>query len=325
MIMSNNFRVAVVQAGSILMDREACLAKALKLIDEAAAKGAKYVLFPEAFIPGYPRGLNFCASVGYRFPEGRKDWRRYWENSVPIPSKTIDALGAAARKNSIYLTVGIIERETEGSQGTVYCTIVYFGPDGTLLGKHRKLKPTGGERTIWGEGDGSTLKVIDTPYGRIGGLICWENYVPLARAAMYEQGLSIYIAPTADARDGWIASMQHIALEGRCFVMSANQYSTKESYPTDLACAKDLEDKPDIICRGASMIVNPLGEIIAGPALDGETILVADLDMDLVPESRFDFDVTGHYSLPNVFHLTVNTAKKQCVQFVDLSKEKEDK
>lgn len=318
---NKTLRVAVVQAASVLMDREACVKKAVKLIEEAAAKGAKLVVFPEAFIPCYPRGLNFCSSVGFRFPEGRKDWRRYWENSVTVPSETTDILAQAAEKNGVYLAIGVIERETEGSQGTVYCTLLYFGPDGKYLGKHRKLKPTAGERFIWGEGDGSTLTVIDTPYGKVGGLICWENYVPLARMAIYQQGISIYLAPTADARDGWIASMKHIALESRCFVIGCNQYVTKDMYPTDLESYSELEKCPDLICRGASMVVTPLGEVIAGPMVDGEGMLIADLDMNLVPESRFDFDVTGHYALPNVFQLQVNTEKKQFVVFKDKSKE----
>lgn len=317
----STIRVAVVQASSVLMNREESLNKALKLIDEAAKKGAKFVLFPEAFLSGYPRGLNFCASVGIRGREGRKDWRRYWESAIELPSKESDILGKAAKKYGIYLAMGMIERETEGDKGTVYCTIAYYGPDGRYLGKHRKLKPTAGERAIWGEGDGSTLTAIETPFGKIGGLICWENYVPLARAAMYQKGLNIYIAPTADARDGWIASMQHIALESRCFVMSANQYVTKEDYPEDLASYDELADKPEVICRGASMIVNPLGEVLAGPEINGEAILTADLDMDLIPEARFDFDVTGHYALSNVFKLIVNTEKKQNVIYVDKSKE----
>ena len=318
--MPNTVRVAAVQAASVMFDREASLQKAVKLIDEAAAKGAKYILFPEAFIPGYPRGLNFGGSVGYRVPEGRKDWRVYWENSVIVPGPTTEALGEACKKNGVYLTIGVIERETEGDQATVYCTILYFGPDGTLLGKHRKLKPTGSERTIWGEGDGSTLTVINTPYGNIGGLICRENYIPLARAAMYEKGISIWCAPTANARPGWIVSMQHIALENRCFVIGANQYVTKDMYPTDLESYHELDNKPDLICRGATLICNPKGEIIAGPVVDGETILVADLNLDEIAEARFEFSVTGHYALPNVFHLIVNTEKKKNATFIDKSK-----
>lgn len=316
MSQAQNVRVAVVQAAPVIMNRDLTIEKTVQLTHEAAATGAKVVLFPEAFIPAYPRGLSFGANVGIRKPEGKKDWARYWENSIMVPSVHTEILGAAARKAGVYLMIGVIERETEGSQSTVHCTLLYFGPDGTLLGKHRKLKPTGTERLIWGEGDGSTLTVVDTPYGKIGGLICWENYMPLARAAMYDHGLNIYLAPTADSRDLWQASMQHIALEGRFFVLACNQYVTKDMYPTDLACYAELETSPEVMCRGGSCIINPMGEYLAGPVYGKEDILVADLDLNLIPQSRFDFDVVGHYSRPDVFQLIVNTEKKTNVKRV---------
>lgn len=314
--MADSVRVAVVQAAPVIMEREATVAKTVTLAREAADKGAKIVLFPEAFIPAYPRGLAFGARVGSRTAAGRQDWARYWENSVTIPGPATDSLGEAARKAGIFLAVGVIERETAGSQGTVYCSLVYFGPDGSLLGTHRKLKPTASERLIWGEGDGSTLTVVDTPYGKMGGLICWENYMPLARAAMYDSGLSIYLAPTADARDGWQATLRHIALEGRCFVLACNQFVTKDMYPKDLACYAELDDAPEVMCRGGSAIVDPMGEYVAGPVYGKEDILVADLDLGLIAASRFDFDVTGHYARPDVFRLLVNTAKRENVRRV---------
>lgn len=316
MSQAQHVRVAVVQAAPVIMNRDLTIEKTVQLTHEAAATGAKVVLFPEAFIPAYPRGLTFAANVGIRKPEGKKDWARYWENSVTVPSASTEILGAAARKAGVYLMVGVIERETEGSQSTLHCTLLYFGPDGSLLGKHRKLKPTGTERLIWGEGDGSTLTVIDTPYGKIGGLICWENYMPLARAAMYDNGLNIYLAPTADSRDLWQASMQHIALEGRFFVLACNQFVTKDMYPTDLACYAELESSPEVMCRGGSCILTPMGEYLAGPVYGKEDILVADLDLNLIPQSRFDFDVVGHYSRPDVFQLIVNTEKKTNVKRV---------
>lgn len=316
MSQAQHVRVAVVQAAPVIMNRDLTIEKTVKLTLEAAATGAKVVLFPEAFIPAYPRGLNFGANVGLRSPEGKRDWARYWENSILVPSESTEILGAAAREAGVYLSIGVIERETEGSQSTVYCTLLYFGPDGSLLGKHRKLKPTGTERLIWGEGDGSTLTVIDTPYGKIGGLICWENYMPLARTAMYDTGLNIYLAPTADSRDLWQASMQHIALEGRFFVLACNQFVTKDMYPTDLACYAELETSPEIMCRGGSCIITPMGEYLAGPVYGKEDILVADLDLNLIPQSRFDFDVVGHYSRPDVFQLIVNTEKKTNVKRV---------
>lgn len=309
-------RVAVVQAASVIMDREPTTQKAVSLTLQAAEKGAKLVVFPEAFIPAYPRGLTFGTTVGSRSPEGRQDWLRYWENSVPVPSETTEVLGEAARKAGVYLVMGVIERDSESSGGTLYCSVLFFGPDGTLLGKHRKLKPTASERIIWGEGDGSTLPVLDTPYGKIGALICWENYMPLARAAMYAKGVQIYIAPTADARDVWQSTLRHIALEGRCFVLSCNQYVTKDMYPTDLACYHELESSPYEMCRGGSAIVGPLGEYLVEPVYGREDILIADLDLRLIASSQFDFDVVGHYARPDVFQLLVNEEKQESVTWV---------
>jgi nitrilase len=309
-------RVAVVQAASVIMDREATTQKAVSLTLEAAEKGANLVVFPEAFIPAYPRGLTFGTTVGSRSPEGRQDWLRYWENSVPVPGETTEVLGDAARKAGVYLIMGVIERDNEFSGGTLYCSVLFFGPDGTLLGKHRKLKPTASERIIWGEGDGSTLPVFDTPYGKIGALICWENYMPLARAAMYAKGVQIYIAPTADARDVWQSTIRHIALEGRCFVLSSNQYVTKDMYPTDLACYHELESSPYEMSKGGSAIVGPLGEYLVEPVYGREEILIADLDLRLIAYSQFDFDVVGHYARPDVFQLLVNEEKKESVKWI---------
>ncbi|GED59476.1 carbon-nitrogen hydrolase family protein [Brevibacillus formosus] len=311
-----NVRVAVVQAASVIMDLEASTEKAVSLTLEAGKKGAKIVVFPEAFIPAYPRGLTFGTKVGSRSYEGRKDWFRYWDNSIVVPSEETDKLGEAARKAGVYLVIGVIERDNENSGGTLYCSVLFFGPDGELLGVHRKLKPTASERLIWGEGDGSTLPVFDTPYGKIGALICWENYMPLARAAMYAKGVQIYIAPTADARDAWQATIRHIALEGRCFVLSSNQYVTKDMYPTDLACYDDLASSPDEMCRGGSAIVGPLGDYIVEPVFGREEILCADLDIRDIAYSQFDFDVVGHYSRPDVFTLLVNEEKKENVKWM---------
>ncbi len=299
-------KVAVVQAESIIFDLQGCLKKAAELVHEAASSGAKFVLFPEAFIPGYPRGLSFGTVVGSRSDLGRCLWEMYWDNAISIPGPSMDFLSELAREAGVYLAMGIIEKDNTGSQATLYCTIAYFGPDGRYLGKHRKLKPTAAERLIWGEGDGSTLTVLDTEYGKIGGLICWENYMPLARMAMYGKGVDIYIAPTADARDSWHASMQHIALEGRCFVLSCNQYFRKGAYGRDFIGLAELEKEPEEMCRGGSAIVSPLGKVIAGPLYGEEGILTADLDLREIPRSRFDFDVVGHYNRPDVFQLIVN-------------------
>jgi len=311
------FTAAVVQAGSRLFDRDGSVEKACKLIEDAGKKSAKLILFPEAFVPAYPRGLTFGTVVGSRSEAGRRVWERYWSNAVDVPGPVTKALGSAAREVEAYLSIGVIERDTQFSGGTLYCTLLYFGPDGRLLGKHRKLKPTAAERLIWGEGDGSTLTVLDTELGKIGGLICWENYMPLARMAMYGKGVEIYLAPTADARDVWQATLRHIALEGRCFVLGCNQFVTKSMYPRDLEAIEDLENQPEVLCRGGSAIVSPLGQYLAGPLFDQEGILLADLDLAEVARGKFDFDVVGHYARPDVFQLIVNEQPLQTVRSRD--------
>jgi nitrilase len=276
-------RVAVVQAGSILFDTEASLVKAERLIGEAAARGASLAVFPEAFLGGYPKGEDFGARVGSRTPEGRKLFRRYFESAIDVSGPATNRLGEAAREHSIWVVIGVIERDG----GTLYCTALFFAPDGSLAGKHRKLMPTAMERLIWGFGDGSTLPVIDTGIGKVGAVICWENYMPLLRTAMYHKGVQIYCAPTVDDRDTWQPTMRHIALEGRCFVLSACQYTEK--------------------IRGGSVIVGPLGQVLAGPHYDTECILTAEIDIGEIAEGKFDLDVAGHYARPDVFQLTLNT------------------
>jgi nitrilase len=308
--------VAVVQAAPILFDREATLEKVRSLTLEATAGGAQLVLFPEAFVPAYPRGLSFGVVVGQRRPVGRLVWQRYWDNTVEVPGPATETLGAVARDAGVYLVVGVIERDAVFSHATLYCTLLYFGPDGRLLGKHRKLKPTAAERLIWGEGDGSTLQVLSTPFGKVGGLICWENYMPLARMALYAQGVELYLAPTADSRDTWQATLRHIACEGRCFVLGCNQYVTKAMYPEDLPGIEELADQPELLCRGGSAIISPLGDLLAGPLYDTEGILHATLDLSEITRSRFDFDVVGHYARPDVFDLHVNTRPQPPVRWI---------
>jgi nitrilase len=310
-----NVRVAVVQSAPVLFDKASSLSKIASWTKHAAEQGAQIAVFPEVFVPGYPRGLMLGSRVGSRSINGRLDWERYWANSIDIPGDDTVNLGEIAREAGLYLVVGVVERDQEFSKATLYNSIVYIGPDGNVLGKHRKLVPTGSERLLWGQGDGSTLTVIDTPFGRIGGLICWENYMPLARTAMYAKGIDILITPTADARDTWQATLQHIACEGRCFVVSSNQFVTKDTYPTDLACYEDISQDPQVLCRGGSAIVGPLGEYIAGPLFDQEGLLIADLNLSLVAQSRYDFDAVGHYSRPDVFQLIVNEEKQNIVQF----------
>lgn len=304
-------KAAVVQAAPLLFDRPATTQKACQLAKEAAANGARVILFPEAFIPAYPRGLSFGTVVGSRAQSGRVTWQRYWEGAMDVPGPETELLGHAAADARAYITVGVIERDSSFSRGTLYCTSLYFGPDGTLLGKHRKLKPTASERLIWGEGDGSTLTVIDSQYGKIGGLICWENYMPLARMAMYSKGVEIYQAPTADSRESWQATIQHIACEGRCFVLGCNQFVTKEMYPADLVGIEELASQPEIMCRGGSAIISPLGQVLAGPLYDEEGILYGELDMAEVAQSKLDFDVVGHYARPDIFQLSIDERSKE--------------
>ncbi len=302
----SSVKVAAVQASPVLFNREASVEKACQLIEEAARQGAQILLFPEAFIPAYPRGLSFGMVVGSRSPMGRRTWQVYWDNAVELPGPQTETLGKAVRQAGVYLAIGVIERDTEFSRGTLYCTLAYFGPDGKLIGKHRKLKPTGAERLIWGEGDGSTLTVVDTEFGKIGGLICWENYMPLARMAMYGKGVELYFAPTADARETWQPTLRHIACEGRCFVLGCNQFVTKDMYPKTLEEIGELDTQPEVMCRGGSVIISPFGDVLAGPLFDREGILHAELDMEEIIRGKVDFDVVGHYARPDVFRLIVN-------------------
>jgi len=294
-------RSAVVQAAPVLFDKTATVDKAHQWIEHASKEGVNLVLFPEAFIPAYPRELTFGCKVGSRTDEGREVWQIYFDNAIEIPGTEIEALSKAASQYKVFLSIGVVEKEF----GTLYCTQLMFAPDGKLLGKHRKIKPTASERIIWGEGDGTTLVTYDTFLGKIGGLICWENYMPLARVAMYNKGVRIYLAPTADHRQSWQITMQHIAMEGGCYVLGCNQFLTLDMYPDHIRSLEKLEADKTIICRGGSVIVDPFGEVVAGPLWDEEGLLVADLDHNLITRRKMDFDVAGHYSRPDIFDLRV--------------------
>ncbi len=301
-------RAAVVQAGAVPFDTEACIDKAVRLTAEAAAAGARLVVFPEAFVPGYPKGMDYGLVVGARDPAGREEFRLYLDAAIEVPGAQTARLGEAAAAHGCYLVIGVIEREL----GTCYCTVLFFGPDGSLLGKHRKLMPTAMERMIWGFGDGSTLTAVDSPWGRIGSVICWENYMPMLRMAMYAKNVALYCAPTADDRETWLPTMRHVALEGRCFVLTACQFLRKRDFPASARVS--LGDSPEsVLMRGGSAIVSPLGKVLAGPDFDGETILTADLDLADIGRGKFDFDAAGHYSRPDVFRLVVNEAPMPAV------------
>jgi len=295
------FTAAVVQTASVAFDAARTIEKAAPLIAEAAGRGAKLVVFPEAFVGGYPKGLDFGARVGSRTAAGRDWFRRYHEGAIDVPGPHLARLGEIAATHAVHLVVGVIEREG----GTLYCTVLFLAPDGTLLGRHRKLMPTAAERLVWGFGDGSTLSAFDTALGTIGAVICWENYMPMLRMAMYAKGVTLYCAPTADDRETWLASMRHIALEGRCFVLSACQHARRSDFPADYPI--DGDPAPDaVLMRGGSSIVGPLGQVLAGPVFDEDAILTAELDPAEVARGKYDFDVVGHYARPDVFQLTVN-------------------
>lgn len=294
-------KVAVVQAAPVAFDLEATLEKTAALIDQAALGRPDLVLFPEAFVSGYPRGLDFGARIGSRTPEGRELYRRYWASSVDVPGPAVARLGAMARKAAAHLVIGVVERDG----GTLYCSVLFFDPDGGLIGKRRKLTPTAAERVVWGQGDGSTLNVVETPIGRLCAVVCWENYMPLLRMSFYAQRVQIYCAPTADDRETWLATVRHIALEGRCFVLSCNQFALRSDYPLDYPALQG-DDPATVMSRGGSCVVDPLGRVMAGPLVDASGILTAELDLDEIPRAQLDFDAAGHYSRPDVFRLLVN-------------------
>ncbi|RKD40523.1 carbon-nitrogen hydrolase family protein [Rhizobium sp. WW_1] len=309
--MVHPFKAAVVQMASMPDDTLATAVNTAARLREAAANGARLVVFPEALIGGYPKGASFGAPVGMRKIEGREAFAHYHSAAIDLDGEEVSVLAEAAAETGAFAVVGVIER----NGATLYCTVLYLDGAKGLVGKHRKLMPTAGERLIWGLGDGSTMPVFRTELGVIGAVICWENYMPALRMHMYHQGVSLYCAPTADDRDTWLPTMQHIALEGRTFVLTACQYITRAAYGPHHESA--LGDEPErVMMRGGSAIVGPLGRVLAGPDFSGETILYADIDLDEVIRAKFDFDATGHYARPDIFHLSVDTRAKPAVSEV---------
>jgi nitrilase len=305
--MTTTVRAAVVQVGSTAFDTPATLGRVERLVAEAAAQGARLAVFPEALLGGYPKGADFGAQVGRRSPAGREWFRRYREAAVDVPGPETARLGELAREHDMHLVVGVVERDG----GTLYCTAVFIGPDGSLLGRHRKVMPTAVERLIWGQGDGSTLHVLETAVGRLGAVICWENYMPQLRLAMYASGIQLYCAPTVDDRETWLPTIRHIALEGRCFVLSACQFARRSDYPADYPVTADSPEA--VLIGGGSCIVDPMGRVLAGPARDGEAVLVADLDLAEIDRAVLDLDVVGHYARPDIFTLIVDRTARAAV------------
>jgi nitrilase len=311
--MSNTIvKAAVVQAGSAMFDTPRTMENLVTLIERAAAFGAELVVFPEAYVGGYPKGLDFGARLGMRSPEGREDFRRYFESAITVPGPETVVIGETVRRHGLNLVIGVIERDG----GTLYCTALMFGTDGTLLGKHRKLMPTALERLVWGFGDGSTIAAVDTSVGRLGSVICWENYMPLLRTAMYAQGVEFYCAPTVDDRETWLPTMRTIAIEGRCFVLSACQYLTRGDCPADYQAIQG-DDPSTVLIRGGSCVIDPLGNVLVAPTFNEEGIYFADLDRRMIARGKYDLDVVGHYARPDVFTLAVDTRPRMPVRFAE--------
>ncbi|MFY2070206.1 carbon-nitrogen hydrolase family protein [Achromobacter xylosoxidans] len=300
--------VAALQIGASPEGKEATLERILAFEAEITASGAALVVMPEALLGGYPKGEIFGTRLGYRLPEGREAYARYYQNAIDVPGPETDALAALSQRTGASLVIGVIER----AGSTLYCTALYFDPAAGLAARHRKLMPTGTERLIWGQGDGSTLPVVETAAGRVGGAICWENHMPLLRTAMYAKGVQIWCAPTVDERDIWQCSMRHIAHEGRCFVISACQVQPS---PAELGLDVPGWDPQRPLINGGSLIVGPLGDVLAGP-LHGQTgLLTATIDIEDLVRARYDFDVVGHYARPDVFALDVDERVRQSVRF----------
>lgn len=301
--LSSPCKIAVVQAAPVLFDRALSTQKAIDLIRTAAGHGAELVVLPELYIPGYPYGMTFGFTVGARSEAGRQDWKRYYDNSILVPGEETAALAAVAGELGVYVSIGVSERDA--FTATLYNTNLIFSPEGRLDCVHRKLKPTGAERLVWGDANRDYFPVCDTPWGPMASLICWESYMPLARVALYQRGVTLYLSPNTNDNPEWQATIRHIALEGRCYFVNCNMYFTRDCYPRDLHCPQEIAALPEVVCRGGSCVVDPYGHYVTEPLWDREGILYAELDMEQVPASRMEFDPCGHYARPDVLRLEV--------------------
>lgn len=301
--LANTCKVALVQAEPVMFDKKASLEKALEYIREAARQKPDLIVFPELFIPGYPIGMNFGFSMGKRTASGREDWKRYYDASVVAGEAEFQALAEAAKKAGAYISLGFSERDAVG--GTLYNSNVIFEPDGAYK-VHRKLKPTGTERVVWGDANQDYFPVTETPWGPMGSLICWESYMPLARVALYQKGITIYLSPNTNDNPEWQATIQHIAIEGKCYFVNADMIVRKSSYPSDLHEPEAVSQQPELVCRGGSCIIDPYGHYVMEPVWDTETILYAELDMSLPAACKMEHDAVGHYARPDVLELIVH-------------------
>lgn len=295
-------RLAIVQATPVMFRKDKGLEKALTLIDEAAQKGAELIVFPELFLPGYPYGMTFGFTVGSRKADGRVDWKNYYDNSLLFDGAEIKALIDKTKALGVYLSMGYSERDAV--TGTLYNSNVMIAPDGTAM-NHRKLKPTGSERVVWGDADRDFFPVMDTPWGPMANLICWESYMPLARVALYEKGISLYISPNTNDNPEWQNTIRHIAIEGHCYFINADLIFRREDYPATVSAESEISALPDIACRGGSCVIDPFGHDASETVWDEEAIIYADLDMQKVPASRMELDCVGHYARPDVLDLRV--------------------
>ncbi len=298
-------KVACVQAEPVIFDREATVDKLVALTAEAAGQGASLLVFPEAFIPVYPSSTWAKAFAGWGDDRAKDTFARLAVEAVAVPGEAERRIGEAAQEHGVWIVTGVTETDPE-RPGTLYNTLLYHGPDGALALRHRKLVPTNHERLIWGPGDGGGLRALPTELGRIGGLICWENYMPLARFALYESGIEIYIASTADDSQAWQSTLIHIARESRAFVVAPSHFQRVSSYPDDFPLRDELEGL-DVIGRGGSAILAPDGSYLAGPLYDEEGVLYAELDPAVLLAERQRFDPAGHYHRPDVLRLKVKS------------------
>lgn len=299
----NICKIALVQAEPVIFDKSASLKKVLRYINEAATQKPDLIVFPELFIPGYPVGMNFGFSVGKRSEYGRKDWKRYYDASVVAGETEFQQLAETARETGAYISLGFSERDAVS--GTLYNSNVIFEPDGSYK-VHRKLKPTGSERVVWGDADKEYFPVTETPWGPIGSMICWESYMPLARVALYQKGITIYISPNTNDNPEWQATIQHIAIEGKCFFINADMIIRRSSYPSDLQEYNIVSELPGLVCRGGSCIIDPYGHYLTKPVWDKETIIYAELDMNLPAACKMEHDTIGHYARLDILELKVN-------------------
>ncbi|MBI1951416.1 MAG: carbon-nitrogen hydrolase family protein [Acidobacteria bacterium] len=305
-------RAAIVQAAPVFLDLDKSVEKAIRLTGEAARKGARLVAFGETWLPGYPAWLDLCPGSAYwDHAPAKKAYARLAANSAVIPGPETDRLGAAACEHGVVIVIGMHERVAGGpGHGTLYNTNLVIGPDGEILSRHRKLVPTHAERLVWGPGNGEGLEAVPTPAGRVGSLICWEHWMPLARQAMHESAEEIHVAAWPTVRDMYQVASRHYAFEGRCFVLAAGSITRARDLPSDLDLPGDLQGKPEtLVCAGGSCIIAPDGSLLAGPAFDREEIIVADLDLGRIAEESMALDVTGHYNRPDVFQFSKRVVK----------------